>query len=804
MPKRLIIAEKPSVARDIASALKVPAIGQGCFESNDLVVSSAVGHLLEIILPPELDHAKKRWSLHDLPLLPGRFELAPVRDSDSQLKLLLGLLKRADVIGVINACDAGREGELIFHYLIRYAGCTKPVERLWLQSMTPAAIRDSYHKLRTGKAMEPLADAAVCRNEADWLVGINGTRVMTVTEATRQLTPVGRVQTPTLALIINREQEIRDFTPRKYWLVKATFQALAGNYPGVWFDPDFKGEGKAERIWDKSKAEHIANVCQGRTSTVSDQSKQVTKNCPPLYDLTTLQREANQKLGFSAAHTLKVAQVLYEHYKVLTYPRTDARVLPDDYVPVAQATMNMLSTHHTPLKSFAAQVLANGWIKPDKRIFNSAKVTDHFAIIPTTNEPRNLPADEAALYNLVAQRFVAVFFPAAEYLETERISRVECPDKEINHFKSRGKVTQKAGWTVVYGADTEPADKDQEFNAALPAVDAAERPPVKEAKVVAEKTKPPQRYTEAGILSAMESAGRGIEDEELKEAMAGRGLGTPATRASIIEGLIDSEYLMRKKKELHPTDKAFALLARLKSLALDNLCSPQLTGEWEYKLHLMEQAKFHRPDFMKEIHASITSMVAKVMLAAPKVETSPDLCCPTCKKPLEMRAEAYCCPDRHVYLNRQIAKRPMTVDEFKTLTTTGTVGPLTGFMSKVGKPFAAKLIINEKGYPAFDFGPKEAPSKTLTIGQWKIGVGERFYAVEKKGVKFTVGRQMLQRPISETELEDVLLKTRTQLLSNFISKTGKPFSAYLVLKNGSEVGFEFEPRPRSEALSVAG
>ncbi len=792
MEKRLIIAEKPSVARDIASALKIPASGHGYFESSEMVVSSAVGHLLEIILPPELEHAKKRWSLSDLPLLPSRFELAPTEDSENQLKLLLGLLKRADVTGVINACDAGREGELIFQNIVRYAGCHKPVERLWLQSMTPVAIRDSFTKLRSGKSMEPLADAAVSRSEADWLVGINGTRVLTKTEATGQLTPIGRVQTPTLALIVNREQEIRDFIPKNYWLVKATFQAQAGAYAGIWFDPDFKGEGKAERIWEQPKAEQIAAACLGRNSTVTDHSKNFTRNCPALYDLTTLQREANQKLGFSAAHTLKIAQALYENHKVLTYPRTDARVLPDDYVPVAQTTMNMLSTHHAPMKGFAAQVIANGWTKPDKRIFNSAKVTDHFAIIPATNEPRNLPADEAALYNLVAQRFVAVFFPAAEYLETERISRVECQDKAINHFKSRGKVTKDAGWTVVYGADAEPAD-DSESNTTLPAVDAAEQPPIKEAKAVGEKTKPPQRYTEASILSAMESAGRAITDEDLKDAMAGRGLGTPATRAAILEGLIHSAYLLRKKKELHPTDKAFALMGRLKSLALDSLCSPELTGEWEYKLHQMEQGEFQRTVFMGEIYANVSSLVAKVKPTAPKLVTSPDLCCPTCKKPLEVRPDAYGCPDRHVYLNKQIAKRPMTIDEFKTLTTTGTVGPLTGFVSKLGKPFSAKLIINEKGYPAFDFPPKEVPTKTFTIGQYKVGVGARFYAVEKKNMKFNVGREIAKRPISESELEELLVKRRTPLISNFISKSGQPFGAYLVLKRGGKVEFDFDP-----------
>lgn len=796
MPKRLIIAEKPSVARDIAQALKIPASGQGCFESNDWVVSSAVGHLLERVLPPELEHAKIHWSLNDLPLLPARFALAPVGRSKDQLKLLLSLLKRPDVSGVINACDAGREGELIFQDIVRYAVCTKPVERLWLQSMTPVAIKDSFNKLRTGKAMEPLADAAVCRAEADWLVGINGTRALTLTEVKPQTTNVGRVQTPTLALIVNREQEIRDFKSKNYWLVKAIFQAQAGCYPGTWFDPAFSGEGKAERIWDKPKADGIVRACQGRTSVVMDSSKHVTKNCPALYDLTTLQREANQKMGFSAAHTLEVAQALYETYKVLTYPRTEARVLPDDYVPVAQATMEMLSIHDAPLKSFAAQVLASSWIKPDKRIFNSAKVTDHFAIIPTITEPKNLPKDEAALYDLVTQRFVAVFFPAAESLETERISRVECQNQEINLYKSRGKITVKAGWTVVYGAEAESTD-DPERNPALPIVDPTEKPLVKGIQVVAEKTKPPQRYTEAAILSAMESAGRIIDNEDLRSAMTARGLGTPATRANIIEGLLKAEYLLRQKKELHPTDKAFALLTRLKALNLESLCSPQLTGEWEFKLVQMEQAKVQRHVFMQDISANVSSMVSKVKLTAPKIEDCTDLFCPTCKKPLQILPSAYRCPDSHIKLNKQIAQRPMTLEEFKTLTTKGSVGPLEGFISKEGKLFPATLIIDEKGLAKFNFpqkavSPKEVPTNTLTIDKWNVGVGEQFYAVEKKNLKFVVRRVYGQRPLSENELEELLVNKRTHLISDFISKAGKPFSASLVLKNGGKVEFEFE------------
>lgn len=800
MGKRLIIAEKPSVARDIAATLTVPTSGKGYFESNDLVISSALGHLFEIGLPPELAHAKEKWALSDLPLLPNQFELTPVTHAKQQLGTLLTLLKRNDITGVINACDAGREGELIFLYIMRYAHCLKPVERLWLQSMTAGAIKESFNKLRAGASMQPLADAAVCRAESDWLVGINGSRVLSLTELKRQVTPVGRVQTPTLALMVTRELEIRQFVPKDYWLVKATFQAKAGTYVGVWFDPGFKGEGRPDRIWEQSKAERIKFACTGKTSIVSDQSKQVTKNCPALYDLTTLQREANRKLGFSAAKTLKIAQELYETYKVLTYPRTDARVLPDDYVPVAQATMMMLAGNYPKLGTHAMKVVSSSWIKPDKRIFNSAKVTDHFAIIPTIKPPEQMPADEAALYNMVAQRFIAVFFPAAEYLETERISKVESASKEIHHFKSRGKITINPGWTVVYGADSQDDDeKEREDEQALPPVEGVERPPVIDIKVCAEKTKPPVRYTEASILSAMESAGRAVDDDELREAMAARGLGTPATRASIIEGLISSEYIERKKKELHPTEKAISLLARLKSLGLESLSSPQLTGEWEYKLHLMEQAKVQKTAFMQEIKTSVTSMVAKVKQAAPVIETSKDLSCPTCKKPLQIRGDAFSCAERHIYLNKLIAQRVMTLDEYKTLLSSGTVGPLSGFVSKLGKPFSAKLKLGEKGVE-FDFGPKEVPTENLTFGPWKVGVGDKFYAVEKKDLKFNISKVIAQRPILPNEVQALLIEGRTQILHQFISKAGKPFSAFLVLKKG-KVEFEFEQRPKLDNKS---
>ena len=789
MGKRLIIAEKPSVARDIAQVLSVSRGQSGCFESGQWLVSSALGHLFELTFPPELAACKDKWNLKDLPLLPAKFALSPLSHSRQQLNLLLGLLKRADVTGVVNACDAGREGELIFHYIVRYAGCTKPVERLWLQSMTPASIQDSFKRLRPGSAMQSLTDAALSRAESDWLVGINASRVLTLTDLGNRLTPVGRVQTPTLAMVVSRELEIQQFVPKDYCRVKATFQAKAGAYVGTWFDPGFKGEGKPDRIWEQPKAEQIRFRCLGKTGTVTDQSKNVSRSCPALFDLTSLQREANKKFGYSAAKTLKLAQELYETYKVLTYPRTDARVLPDDYVPVAIKTMEMLAGHCPPIQGYAKRVLDNGWITPDKRIFNSARVTDHFAIIPTGKEPGSLPPDEAALFKMVAQRFVALFYPAAEYLDTERITKIEA-----DHFKSRGRVVLKPGWTVVYGADAQEDDDKDKDDQTLPAVGAGEHPPAVEILVVAEKTKPPLRYTEAALLSAMEGAGKIINEDELREAMSERGLGTPATRAAIIESLLGSDYLERKKKDLHATPKGIALITRLKGLTLDSLCSPQLTGEWEYKLRLMEQGKVQRSGFMHDIQGSVVMMVGKVKNAAPKTEPVAGFQCPTCKKTLVTPGgDGLMCPEKHVVFRKTVARRTLTDGEIKTLLLNGAVGPLSNFTSKKGKPFSARLRFNEKGNIAFDFGEAEKPSQVVEHEEWKIGITSTLYVGEKVKQKIYVRKSTCQRQMSLEEVKNLLSSGSTGLLDGFISKAGKTFQAALVLKQG-KVEFEFQPR----------
>src|SRR5712692_7926548 len=428
MGKKLIIAEKPSVAADIARALGGFARKGDYYESELYVLSSAVGHLLELAVPDEYDVKRGKWSFKHLPVIPPRFELAPLEKSEQRLNVLLRLIKRKDVAALVNACDAGREGELIFRYIVQHAHSKKPIERLWLQSMTPQSIREGFAKLRPDKELLPLADAAKSRSEADWLVGINGTRAMTAfnsKEGGFYLTTVGRVQTPTLAILVEREDKIRAFQPRDYWEVHARFHAKAGEYAGRWFDPDFKKdndpERKAERLWKAAQAEAIAAACSGKPGIASEETKPSTQAAPLLYDLTSLQREANGRFGFSAKGTLALAQALYERHKALTYPRTDSRALPEDYLGTVKKTLDTFAAQKASgYARHAAQILRKGWVKPNRRVFDNKKIYDHFAIIPTMQLPRHLSEAEKKLYDLVVKRFLAVFFPATEYLVTTR------------------------------------------------------------------------------------------------------------------------------------------------------------------------------------------------------------------------------------------------------------------------------------------------------------------------------------------------------------------------------------------------
>src|SRR6266699_3830898 len=497
MGKTLIIAEKPSVASDIAKALGGFKKQDDYYESERHVLSSAVGHLLELQCPEEFEAKKGKWTFAHLPVIPPHFDLQPIERNENRLKLLAKLIKRKDVDALINACDAGREGELIFRYIVRYVGAKKPIQRLWLQSMTPAAIRDGFTSLREDQSMRPLADAAVCPSESDWLVGINGTRAMTAFNSKTggfHLTTVGRVQTPTLAILVEREERIKYFVPRDYWEIHGTFKAKAGEYEGRWFDEKFsRADGdadlKPERIWDHQLAESIREKCHGKPGLVTEESKPTTQLSPPLYDLTSLQREANGRFGFSAKNTLGLAQALYEKHKVLTYPRTDSRALPEDYINTVKETLGMLG--QTQYAGFADQVLKNDWVKPNKRIFNNAKVSDHFAIIPTSLAPKHLSEPEHKLYDLVTKRFLAVFYPAAEFLVTTRITRVEGEP-----FKTEGKVMVNAGWLAVYGKEAAESDDTP----SLVPVKPNETVKTEKIEVEANVTRPPARYSEATLL----------------------------------------------------------------------------------------------------------------------------------------------------------------------------------------------------------------------------------------------------------------------------------------------------------------
>jgi DNA topoisomerase-3 len=812
MAKKLIIAEKPSVAADIARALGGFARKGDYFESDDYVLSSAVGHLLELAVPEKYDVKKGKWSFARLPVIPPHFELAPIDRSKERLNLLLRLMKRKDVSALVNACDAGREGELIFRYLVQHARATKPIERLWLQSMTQQAIREGFSRLRPDKELLPLADAAKSRSEADWLVGINGTRAMTAfnsKEGGFYLTTVGRVQTPTLAILVEREDKIRAFTSRDYWEVHARFGAKAGEYAGRWFDPEFKkeddAERKPERLWDARKAATIVAACRGKKGVAAEETKPATQLSPLLFDLTSLQREANGRFGFPARMTLSLAQALYEKHKVLTYPRTDSRALPEDYVPTVKDTLKALG-ETTAFSSFARQILKQGWAKPNKRIFDNTKISDHFAIIPTLQTPKHLNEAEQKLYDMVVRRFLAVFYPAAEYLQTTRITRVE-----EHHFKTEGRVLETPGWLAVYGRA---AGEDSQN---LPAIVPNEKVTVLEVAEQANQTKPPPRYTEATLLSAMEGAGKLVEDDELREAMAAKGLGTPATRAAIIEGLLREEYINRDGRDLVPTPKAFSLLFALQMLHLVELASPELTGEWEHKLKLIEAGKLKRDEFMKEISELVRKVVTLI-----KSGEIPDVVyatvpakCPKCGGVVQENYRKFQCQKCDFSLWKVTSGREWSPEEVAELIAKRVIGPLTGFRSRMGKPFAAVMRLTDDLRLEFDFGQASGESDEPPdfSGQEPLGAcpkdsGRVFehgmaYTCEnavgpKRSCDFRSGRMILQQPIEREQMKKLLETGRTDLLTGFVSKKGRRFKAFLVKQPDGKIGFEFQPRAAKE------
>jgi DNA topoisomerase-3 len=825
MGKTLIIAEKPSVAGDISKALGKFEKNADFYENDQYVISSAVGHLLTIAVPEQFEVKRGKWTFANLPVIPPHFDLLPIEKNEARLKVLTKLIKRKDVTALVNACDAGREGELIFRYIVQYAKAKQPIQRLWLQSMTPAAIRDGFAHLRTNVDMMPLADAATCRSESDWLIGINGTRAMTAFNSKTggfHLTTVGRVQTPTLAILVEREEKIKKFISRNYWEIHGTFGAQAGEYVGRWFDEKFsKKEGdeqlKPERVWDVAFAEAIKAKCLGRPGIVTEESKPTTSMSPQLYDLTTLQREANGRFGFSAKNTLGLAQALYEKHKVLTYPRTDSRALPEDYLETVKTTMAMLAD--TNYRTPAETILKNGWVRPNKRIFNNAKVSDHFAIIPTLVAPKALSEPEQKLYDLVTKRFLAIFYPAAEFLVTTRITRVESEP-----FKSEGKVMVNAGWLAVYGKEAAESDDTP----SLVPVQPNETVKTVKIEVEANVTKPPARYSEATLLGAMEGAGKLIEDEELREAMSDKGLGTPATRATIIEGLLWEKYITRNGRELQPMAKAFSLITLLRGLEIPQLCSPELTGEWEFKLNLMARGKMKREDFMGEIADATRDMVAKAK--SHESDTVPgdygklNVPCPKCGGEILENYKKFQCQKCDFSLWKIVASRQLEISEVEELITKGVVGPLQGFRSKQGFPFAAIIKMGAEFKPEFDFGNdqnkegeasapvdftgKEPLGKCPKCGARVFDAGMNYLCEKATGLDktctFKTGKIILQQTIEPAQVKKMLETGKTDLFTKFISKkNNRAFKAFLVIKDGG-TAFEFAPREPKAGKAGAG
>lgn len=811
MSKKLVIAEKPSVATDLARVLgRVPKKGD-FFENDEWVITSAIGHLVELCLPNEMDKKRGKWSFANLPILPQEFQLKPVVKTEARFKLIKRLLKRPDVGEVINACDAGREGELIFHYLVTLAGNGKPVRRLWLQSMTPEAIRQGFEKLRDGGDMAPLADAAVCRSESDWLVGINSTRAMTAfnsKEGGFQLTPVGRVQTPTLAILAEREEKIRRFKPRTYFEVYGDFAIASGGYRGRWFDPEFKKgadeDARAERIWERGKAEQITAKCEGKPGEVSEEKKPGTQAPPLLYDLTTLQREANSRFHFSARRTLQLAQALYERHKVLTYPRTDSRYLPEDNFGNVKAAMTKFEDD---LAGHAQKALKEGWVKPNRRIFNDTKVTDHHAIIPTGVSPAKLDDAERKIYDMVARRFIAVFYPAARFETTTRITVVEGES-----FKTEGKVITDPGWLAVYGKQAAGADDD-----VLVLLRDGETAHTETLEIKPCETKPPPRYTEATLLSSMEGAGKMVHDEELRDAMSQRGLGTPATRAQIIEGLIKDGYVARERRDLIATAKGLSLITLLRGIGIELLTSPEMTGEWEFKLKQMEHGSMGRAEFMEEIRRFTAEIVDKAKNFSGETVAGDFLDleakCPKCGHGIFKETfKTYECGGCGLRIWKNMAGRELERGEVKAVLEEGQTGPLEGFRSKLGRPFSAVVRLGDDFKQQFDFGdagsggvPENLDWEKLPVlgecpvcRKGKIHDAGSSYICnnahgKSKTCTFRTGKTILQREIPESQVRKLIETGKTDLLPRFISKKGRPFSAYLKLENG-KVGFEFEPR----------
>lgn len=776
---RVVVTEKPSVARDLARVLGLRDKERGWIAGRDedgseVAITWCFGHMAELVDPAAYDPAWKRWSTETLPMLPERFQLQAREGAAEQLAEMRKLLGRRDLREVINGCDAGREGELIFRYLLELLGVEAPVRRLWVSSMTDQALRQAWRSLREGSRYDPLADAARCRSEADWLMGLNATRAMTLLARSaggQQLLSVGRVQTPTLAMIVARDQEIAGFVPEDFWQVRARFtvplpegerpegeqaegeqaegEQPAGTQPdpsvfleATWFQPGglsgteedsgeddeeggkgdrSQGPSRATRLPSEALAEAVVRATRGGTGTVEEaEFKRQTVRPPLLYDLTSLQRRANQRYGLSADSTLQVAQALYERHKLLTYPRTDARFLTPDQVPELPGIVEGVGKLGV-YAPFAQAILAAGPLRPGKRVVDATEVGDHHAIIPTGRTPdgRALSPDEKRIYDLVARRFLAALSAPALFDTAKLVVAVDPVEHPADtgdpvlpeliarplRYRAKGRVRVEAGWQAV---DPPPSKRE----VVLPPMDRDARLPVLGAKHRASQTRPPPPHNDASILKAMETAGRDLDDTALKRAMRQSGLGTPATRAAILQTLLRRGFVERQGKALRATDRGVELVS---AVPVDELKSAELTGRWEARLARMAEGQDERGAFMAAVRARTAEVVAAILAAEPPPaevladdrEVLGD--CPVCGTPVREGRGAYSCAkgrDCSFVVFKKVAKRPIAKTTVKQLLRDGRTPVLNRFRSKAGKEFSAALTLDAEGKVTFAFPPR--------------------------------------------------------------------------------------------------
>lgn len=802
--KTLIIAEKPSVAQKIAEVIEHCEKEREYYEGKKYIVTWAVGHLLQLNDPNDYDAALAKWKLETLPIIPETFENKPIERTKDRLAAIANIIKNKDIDLIVNACDAGREGELIFRNIYNYINPGIPFKRLWLSSYTENSIINGFNALKASADYDALGKAAFVRACSDWLMGINGTRAITVKNATNTyhakgeaVLSVGRVQTPVLSIIVERDKAIAAFIPEKYFEVEGFFKTdKAQTYSGVWHNLE------GARLDKEEAAKAILAKCSGKTGQIVFLDTKESKAAPPsLFDLALLQREANTQFGFTAAETLALAQILYEEKRAITYPRTDSRFLPDDLKADVYSIQGKLERGF--LKPFAEKISANAW-KIRATVFDDKKVTDHYAIIPTEKVPEkdNLTEKEFKLYDLIARRFLMQFYPDQISLLTKVETKIE---EEM--FLTEGKIIKALGWAEL-------ALKTSEEKP-LPELSLKQLAACKEAVINNKTTKPPSHLNDASVILAMETAGKMVEDEELAEALKERGLGTSATRAEIIEKLLRTEVIERKQRNLIATPRGMELIALLKKMELESFTSPAMTGEWEKELREIEKGETQDTLFLEAIKAETRKMVEKVKaydVADGLVSSSKKLgVCPLCGKDVVEKGSlgwgcvGYQGKDKEgckFFIGRKILGKELTEKNAQALLEKGITEKINGFTSKKGTKFSCKLKLEAgKLLFVFDEDKKAGDKNSLPSGETELlcpKCGKKLFSgqyglyCKDKECGFRIGREVAKKPLSDEQIRKILEKGNSGLISGFTSKAGRKFSASLVLDKDKKVVFKFD------------